>query len=161
MPLSNISQLTIDIQGIMDEPPMGGASAIAEIWSNTIADWLLTISAPPVTALTKSLLTEVMIPILSVDFTSGGTVNPPPGTPDFIDLLNLALTAASGVILLDPGVASLVSAGTVLPPTKTVTFNIPKGLGMAGGGSAAVSTAMASDLLAWSLTGVSPAGTWL
>jgi hypothetical protein len=42
-----------------------------------------------------------------------------------------------------------------------VTFNIAKSLGMAGGGSDVVSAAMASNLLSWSLTGVSPAGTWL
>lgn len=161
MALANTSQLIADIQTIMDNPPAGGSEAIAESWANALSSWLVTVSTPPVETLTPGALAVVIKPILSVDFTIGGTINPPSSTPDFIQLLNLALIAAAGVILLDPLVAPLVSAGTVLPPIGTVTFNIPKTIGMAGGSSKAVATAMAADLLTWSLTGVSPAGTWI
>jgi hypothetical protein len=161
MPLSNTTQLISDIQTIMDSPPAGGSEAIAEAWAYAIANWLNTIVAPPSEALTADLIAAPMIPILSVDFTQGGTLNPPPGSPDFIDLLNLALVVGGGIILVDPTVAPLVIAGTVVLPLNTVTFNAAKLAGMAGGDSNTVASAMAADLLTWSLSGISPAGTWL
>ena len=161
MPLANTTQLISDIKEIMDNPPSGGVDSIAEAWAHAIANWLTTVNSPPVEALTSDALSAAMKPILSVDFTLGGTTNPPAGTPDFIDLINLALVAGSGVILLDPLVAPLVTAGTVIPPINSVSFNAAKTIGMAGGGSSAIATSMATELVTWSLSGVSPAGTWL
>lgn len=160
MPLSNTTQLVSDIKEILDNPPSGGAEKIAEAWSYAIANWLNTIEAPPSEALTADLIAGPMIPILSVDFTLGGTLNPPSGAPDFIDLLNLALIAAGGIIMVDLTVAPLVSAGTVVLPINTVTFNAAKLAGMAGGDSNSVATAMAVELVSWALSGTSPAGGW-
>ena len=152
MPLSNTTQLVSDIQEIMDNPPEGGMSAIAEAWSNALASWLVTVNSPPVEALTPDALTSVMIPILSTASLEA---------ENFITLLDSSLIAASGVILLDPLVAASISAGTVVtPPVLPVTFIPAKGIGMAGGDSFAVATAMAAELVTWSATGTVAGASW-
>ena len=158
MPLANIVNLTSDIKRILDEKP-ADTEIVARMWSDAIGSWLTTVTAPPAESLTSAALSQVMFEKLNVQLGFDE------GDPDFLQLLNNALSDAADLVVNDPAVLLLEQTqGLVaVAPVSQVTFAtvLPVGILAGDSGNSAIAAAISAELLAWGVTGVYAGLPWV